>query len=599
MASTQADSRGHVRTSSIAQKRSNAASPRTPRTAPRSTGGSSTPFSTGRPDSPGSAQRSSTPDIPPRLAVRVIAAALALFLVLHYAPSFLSSSTSSSSRSSRLSPSALAHHARERKALRQGAPESWVLPRKWRDVRAGDGDVVVNGETLPACKRVMLFRMGDKHGFSSEMLHYARALVVANKLGYALLADDAQWNYGALSDYFVPRLVHCRPPEDWFSTAAATRVGTRRWQGQDRVWLGRETEPQVDEWIRDEMLDPNDLDELRARKFAPGTTVLPEGETLPSAFEEVFADFAAALKEVWRPNQELAALVRKQRMELGLGGGGLRHRKHSPTWGGNRRKGAAPVDTSEDDEEQDREAYEFGVAERSDRGPVVGLHLGGLKPSLSLSLFGLSPAPGAAAAASFHVGDPSALLAAAHDATRRLTHASSASPSYSRVRPTLFPPGTTATLVALTANASAFDDVAARPESVEFNVVRTSAPASDELARWDEALGGSSSGGEGEGARADRLLSEWDQKRWNDEVPRGLKVLLARHFARDLTTLSLYADAFIVSAASPTGRLALLLSGEEGAVGPRDFHGGSFGGRVRSVDAWWSPTARVQAVLGA
>ncbi|GAA5935417.1 hypothetical protein JCM3775_006268 [Rhodotorula graminis] len=591
MASTAADSRGHVRTSSIAQKRSNAASPRTPRTAPFS----------GGPDSPASSQgRSSTPDIPPRLAIRVIAAALALFLVLHYAPALLSSSSSSSSSStSRLSPSALAHHARERKALRQGAPESWVLPRKWRDVRPGDGDVVVNGETLPACKRVMLFRMGDQHGFSSEMLHYARALVVANKLGYALLADDAQWNYGALSDYFVPRLVHCRPPEDWFSTGAATRVGTRRWQGQDRVWLGRETEPQVDEWIRDEMLDPNDLDDLRARKFAPGTTVLPEGETLPSAFEEVFSDFAAALKEVWRPNQELAALVRKQRMELGLGGGGLRHRKHSPTWGGNRRKGAAPVDTSQDDEEQDREAWELGVAERADRGPVVGLHLGGPKPSLSLSLFGLSPPPGAAAAASsFHVGDPSAPLAAAHDATRRLTHASSASPSYSRVRPTLFPPGTTATLVALTANSSAFDELAARPESVEFNVVRTSAPASDELARWDGVFGnGGASSGEGGGA--DRLLSEWDQKRWNDEVPRGLKVLLARHFARDLTTLSLYADAFIVSAASPTGRLALLLSGEEGAVGPRDFHGGSFGGRVRSVDAWWSPTARVQAVLGA
>jgi len=193
MASTAADSRSHVRISSIAQKRSNAASPRTPRTAPRSTGGSSTPFSTPGPDSPASAtHRSSTPDIPPRLAIRVIAAALALFLVLHYAPSFLSSSTSTSASSARLSPSALAQHARERKALRQGAPESWVLPRKWRDVRAGEGDVVHNGETLPACKRVMLFRMGDRHGFSSEMLHYARALVVANKLGYALLADDAQ-----------------------------------------------------------------------------------------------------------------------------------------------------------------------------------------------------------------------------------------------------------------------------------------------------------------------------------------------------------------------------------------------------------------------
>lgn len=248
MASTATDSRGHVRDSSIAQKRAAASSPRTPRTASSSSsstpfGGSASPAGRGDP----ARKRSTTPDIPPGLAVRVIATAILLFLVLHFGPSLLSSSSSSLSRAS---PATLAAAVKARKAARHGATESWVLPRKWRDVRAGSGEVTLNGETLPACKRVMLFRMSDTHGFSSEVLHYARALVLANKLGYSLLADDAPWNFGAVSDYFGPRLVHCRPPEDWFLTEVATRVGTRRWQGQDRVWLGRETEKQVDQWIR-------------------------------------------------------------------------------------------------------------------------------------------------------------------------------------------------------------------------------------------------------------------------------------------------------------------------------------------------------------
>ncbi|BGP40154.1 hypothetical protein JCM10450v2_004133 [Rhodotorula kratochvilovae] len=572
MSSTAADSRGHVRGDSIAQKRVPAS-----QRAQQSPRKGAAFGDAAAPKAPGGA---AGPAIPPRLAVRLIAGALALFVLLHFGPSLFSSSSSSAS---------IAAQSKHRKAQLHGAGESWILPRKWRDVQAGTGEVTLNGETLPVCKRVMLFRLSNTHGFSSELLHYARALVIANKLGYTLLADDAEWNYGALSDYFLPRLVYCRPPEDWFSTAVATRVGTRRWQGQDRVWLSRETEAQVDEWIRDEMLDPAAVDELRTRRFGD---ILPEGETLPAAFEEVFADFASAIKEVWRPNNELATLIRKQRMELGLGGGGLRHRKHSPTWGGNRRLGASPSDASAADEDKDREEWEYGVAERSDRGPVVGVHLGGVQPRIDLSLFGLSP--------SQKTGNLTALILGAQDAVRRLTHASIASPSYSRVRPTLFPPSAVPTLVALTANSTAFSALAALPSAAGLNVLRTSAPPHDALLRWNDVLRLELTGALAPpSGDAHRLLREWDQKVWNRDVPRALRVLLTRYFVRDLTTLSLYTDAFVVSAASPTGRLALLLSGEDGAVGPRDFHGGSFGGRVRSVDAWWSPTGRAAAVLGA
>jgi len=140
------------------------------------------------------------------------------------------------------------------------------------------------------------------HGFSSELLHYLRALVVANKLGYTLLADDSQWNYGSLSEYFLPRLVYCRPPTDWFDPVNAVRVGSKRWQSKDRVWVGREMELEMDEWVREEMLDEATVSELKGRQSG---TILPEGETLPSSLEEVFTDFSGVLKEVWRPNHQV------------------------------------------------------------------------------------------------------------------------------------------------------------------------------------------------------------------------------------------------------------------------------------------------------
>ncbi|GAA5904087.1 hypothetical protein JCM5296_000330 [Sporobolomyces johnsonii] len=583
MSSSAADARGHVRADSIAQKRTNSTPSKASPTkraqlgagAGAAAGGASSGRALTGSQAGGSGSVAST--IPPKLAVRLIVGALALFLVLHFGSPLLGGDSS------------LAHRTKERKALMEGSGESWILAKRWREYGAGDGPVSLGHETLPECKRVMLFKFSNTHGFSSELLHYLRALVVANKLGYTLLADDSEWNMGSLSEYFLPRLVYCRPPSDWFDTSKATKVGTRRWQSKDRVWVSREMEDETDEWIREEMLDPNAIAELRSRQLGH---ILPEGETLPPALEEVFADFSAAVKEVWRPNHQLAVLIRKQRMELGLGGGGLRHRKHSPTWGGNRRQGddgSSPTAEELAEEEEFEQEYEFGVAERSDRGPVVGVHLSGLKPRLDLAQFGLT--------ASSRAGNLSAAFEGASDAVRRLSHASIAAPSYSRSRPTIFPPTATPTLVALTGNASLFSDFAADQAALPFNVLRTSSPPYEDLRRWNDVLRleltEDIAPPKGD---AGTLLKEFNQDVWNKDLPRALQIYLTRYFVRDLTTLSQFADAFVVSGASPTGRLALLLAGEEGTIGPRDFHGGSFGGRVRSVDGFWTPTSRIEAL---
>lgn len=583
---TSADRRGHLRQDSVARKRGPPpalAPQKQPGVARINIGNDHEPTTAG----PGGVFDARTRaggsggtrfSLAPGAATRLIGACVVLILLFHYGPAYLFSSSSQT----------VAALARHRKALMAGAGESWTLPRKWRDVRAGEGEVTLNGETLPVCKRVMLFKFQGTHGFSAEVLHYLRAGVVAQKLGYTLLADDSEWNYGALSSYFLPRLVYCRPPSDWFSTDLAVRFGSRRWQGKDRVWVSREMQQEVDEWIRDEMLEPSVVDELRARQF---NRVLPEGETLPAAFQDVYADFRAVLKEVWRPNPQLTTLIRKQRLELGLGGGALRHRKNSPTFGGNRRAGAASPDASQSgrEEEEDPE-WEYGVAERSDRGPVVGVHLAGRQQRFDLTAYGLTGAI---------PGDLAVVLEGAADAARRLTHSSVQAPGYSRTRPNLFPSTSTPTLVALTSNETLFSLLTSSAPADQFNVVRTSPAPYDELRPFNDILRLEVTADllppKGHAAS---ILREWDQKIWNSDVPRELQILLTRYFVRDLIVLSQHADAFVVSGASPTGRLALLLAGEDGAVGPRDLNGGSYGGRVRSVDGYWVPTARAQSVFG-
>lgn len=243
---------------------------------------------------------------------------------------------------------------------------------------------------------------------------------------------------------------------------------------------------------------------------------------------------------------KLAILIRKQRMELGLGGGGLRHRKNSPNWGGRRKAGdKAPSPADDALEEEYEQEYELGVAERSDRGPVIGVHLVDPKPHLSLAPYGLS--------SSAKVGNLSAVYEGANDAVRRLSHASIASPGYSRSNPTIFPSTATSTLVALTSNTSLFNTFSSASSSsaFPFNIVKTSPPPLEDLKnRWNDILRleltEDISAPKGSGDTG-KLLKEWDQKVWNKDVPRALKIELTRYFVRDLTTLSKFADAFIVS----------------------------------------------------
>lgn len=95
-------------------------------------------------------------------------------------------------------------------------------------------------------------------------------------------------------------------------------------------------------------------------------------------------------------------------------------------------------------------------------------------------------------------------------------------------------------------------------------------------------------------ASAPALARRWDQ----NDLPNAslaLRLAITRQLIAELTVYSRHADAFIVSGNSNLGRLALTLSGEEGALGRPGQR--VLGGRVRSIDVPFYPTTWPRSIF--
>lgn len=118
---------------------------------------------------------------------------------------------------------------------------------------------------------------------------------------------------------------------------------------------------------------------------------------------------------------------------------------------------------------------------------------------------------------------------------------------------TLFPKTASPSIVLLTANRTSAATLSWEDDSGrELKLQLTSPPPREELKRWnqvlrlelDDKLQMPTSK-----VDASKAVEEYDQTVFNS-LPLSLRVYLARYFLRDLTTLALYADAFIVHGAS-------------------------------------------------
>ncbi|BGP11686.1 hypothetical protein JCM10049v2_007606 [Rhodotorula toruloides] len=440
--------------------------------------------------------------------------------------------------------------------------------------------------TLPPCERILLFTFMPWWGFASEYILYARAAAAAKKLNYTFLEDDRNWNYGRLSNYFLPRTLSCVPPSDWSNPALAIPLSPSSASSSPphaRLKYSRLNLGDIDDWTRETYLSsPGTQADLlalqesdRAHRVQGDRWILGEGETLPEAFAEVFGD------------------------QIGL---------DAPRWLA--------------DEEGEGEG----------RGPVVAVHVRlGDKASEyehDAEEMGITNS----------FGNLTVYIEAAHDAYRRLipspypafTSSSSSDPDTDASA--RFSPYAPPTLLLITAEPSIPSRLREEVRLADpWRVVQTpgvesqdeGGGAAEERLRKEGGVGGGRPKAYAAAAaaaadtgkmikivsppsplprRRRSLDSGYTQQSFN-ALPLLSRVAHTQAFVRDLTLLARSGeeeegvDAAVVSGASNVGRLAMLIAGKEAVMGPRDEQTGRpLGGRIRSVDAHFYPTAYSSAV---
>ncbi|GAA6052841.1 hypothetical protein JCM3770_006276 [Rhodotorula araucariae] len=458
---------------------------------------------------------------------------------------------------------------------------------------------------LPPCERILLFQFMPWWGFASEYILYARAAAAADKLGYTFLEDDRNWNYGRLRNYFRPRMLSCVPPSDWTDPRLAEPLSPKSARERPaRLVYSRLHLSNLDDWTREVYLSSaatqtalralREADEAHARRA--DRRVLEEGGSLPAPLEHVFEDQSRAVRGLWALNKEVDMQVREVKRRSGLG----------------RRKWMAGEEDAQ------------GGAEGR-RGPMVALHvrLGDKAAEYEHDSreMGISNS----------FGNLTVYIEAAHDAYRRLLPSRYASLSH---RPSArFSPYARPSLLLITAEPSIPAILrASTPLSRPFVLIQTpepavrAPPAQDEArarlakqaaagaragaggakAARPKAYGGAGAAvGESVPKRARRaadgaaplpdLSAGYTQAAFN-AMPLLERVVHTQAFVRDLSVLAREVDAAVVSGSSNVGRLAMLIAGKEAVTGPRDVHGKALGGRIRSVDAHFYPTAYTTAV---
>ncbi|GAA5988488.1 hypothetical protein JCM11641_007168 [Rhodosporidiobolus odoratus] len=489
------------------------------------------------------------------------------------------------------------------------------LPRPDRVSDAPAWVLSKSAAQLPACKRIMLFTFMPWWGFASEYILYARAAAAAKRMGYTLVEDDNNWNYGHLSNYFEPRKLDCVPPTDWADHRKAYpfRKGSN-WRGRSRLRYSRAILSNLDDWTREEYLaalhSKQLLGELRKkdRKHAEKQDrwILEEGGTLPRVFEPVFDDQAKIVRNMWQLTADMVSHVDEVKRRTGL-------------------------------DKVKRLAGEDGEKKR---GPLIALHIRlGDKASEyehDSAEMGITNT----------FGNLTVYIEAAHDAYRRLipSRYSSLSTSSSRFTPYARP-----SLLLITAEPEIRQSISSIPLAGPFEVFETPPPdvrteeanqgtkerlgeaIRAEIKAEEEGEAGPKAylgGAGGHGAKMlklskpnveerevgkqthnfakrataspepTNLSAGYTQAAFN-ALPLLERVVHTQAFVRDLTIIAREVDAAVVSGASNVGRLAMLIAGKDAVTGPVDTDGHALGGRIRSVDAHFYPTAYSSAVYTA
>ncbi|KZV80890.1 hypothetical protein EXIGLDRAFT_780389 [Exidia glandulosa HHB12029] len=418
------------------------------------------------------------------------------------------------------------------------------LPRAASPMPCGE---LVSGSTAAVytgtneCSCVVLRRFDEpNNGFGSEYNVYLHAKALENDMRWTVVRDTREWIYGDLDDIFVPPTYNCSLPSDIFDVNARRPVppwrefGDPGWRQATRLVITRKMDHirEMVKLVREHGVERDPMDEL-VRKMKLWTLdaehiTLPYGESVPRGEEKAFRAQAAVIAKEWVPTERMQAQIDRLRARVGL----------------------------ED------------VDSRSRRPVVV----------LQIRLGDKRTEAGDIRLAGSHMrqDDLAVYFHAAQLALARLY-----SPHLTS-RPFLPNTGLRPLLIVMTAESGIVEKLVELDTQQEFEIVlRPSEDFSpDELSEYNRVLRPNTT------STTSSLQRRWLQQDFLKASP-ALRQALTRQLVAELIVYSKYADAFVVSGNSNMGRLALLIAGEEGAMGPPGHR--ATGGRVRSIDVPWYP----------
>ncbi|EJD38417.1 hypothetical protein AURDEDRAFT_139559 [Auricularia subglabra TFB-10046 SS5] len=392
------------------------------------------------------------------------------------------------------------------------------------------------------CERVIV-RKAVEHdaGFGSEYNVYLRAKAMSAEMGWTVVSDTSVWIYGRLDDLFVPPTYDCILPADVYSVNQRTwhEFGVKGWQNSSRLYLtrGHRQTLAMDAIVRGRSIDSAAMDEfIRKTKLwalDEAHLTLPYGESILRGTEKAFMEQVRVLQKEWVPNERMQAQIDRLRVRA-----------------------------------------ELNDTESRIRRPVVVLQIRLGDKRLEWSDVSRS-------GSHMQQADLSVYFKAARIALARL---------YSKdLTPRPFPPRLSTDpkplLVVMTAETGIVERLVTLDAKNEFDIILTPSEelSPDEKAEFDRLYGESLS----PSAVPRSLSPRWTQMEFL-RASLALRRALTRQLVAELTVYSWYADAFVVSGNSNLGRLALVLSGEEGAMGAPGYR--AVGGRVRSIDVPFYPS---------
>ncbi|KZV96404.1 hypothetical protein EXIGLDRAFT_765365 [Exidia glandulosa HHB12029] len=375
------------------------------------------------------------------------------------------------------------------------------------------------------CQRVMVRKFDSRDaGFCSEYGVYLHAKALEREMGWTVVPDTRDWIYGDLGEVFIPPTYECTVPSD---------VSDLNWAKPEPEWR----EFGAAGW--------KEANRLYLTRDYRHLLELERLLRLHGVDRNAMDDFVRKTK-LWRVDAEHLTLPYGESVPRGV-------EKAFRAQAAVLEKEWIPTQRMQAQIDRLRERVGLEDIASRDRRPVVA-------------------------------DDLSVYFRAAQHALSRLY--------VKQLTPASFPPrlgiSPRPLLVVMTAETGIVESLIALDEKDEFEIILSPAEelTANETIEFDRVFGTTHEAATSSLGSRSLLSQRWSQKDFWRASP-DLRLALTRQLVAELIVYSKYADAFVVSGNSNIGRIALLLAGEEGAMGPPGHR--ATGGRVRSIDVPWFP----------